>query len=588
MNSGQTNGKELNKHLSVRRISHSLTAKLVLLFLLIIIPLSVSFVVYSGYARNTIFNEMAQSNKNMMELYTREMDETLSTYEGFLINTMASNSHILMLTNIDSAKDPRYAYEKIQIANLFQERLLSFSKLYAMFCYTEKPDDLVFQTYTGNADGLKAETLLEYCRQNSLEDKRRDWNLIFIEDEYYLFRIFSQRGIYIGACIRIRDLIEPLDLINLGSDGFAFMVSGELEPLTDESLLAKHSIAIKQPAKELYYLSGSPGKFLIMGNHFGSGNFYLYIAIPESTVLANLPILRIVGLMIIVFSVLVIALFFFTVRRLVFSPLKRINKTMGNFVDNGMKARLVPEKTSTEFETISNTFNSMLEQIEKLKVQMYEDELSRQRAELKHLQLQVNPHFFMNSLNVIFQLAQARRFELIQDMSNCLAQYFRFMYKSNSDFIRLADEIKHTDNYLKIQQMRFPNNLECHIDCPESLGNVAVPPLVVQSMVENSIKYALSVEHMTVISVHVQLISLNSDNYIRITVLDNGGGFPKEVLDEFEKASKNTPVLTEGTGIKNAKKRIALLYGSEAQIWLYNLDTKGAGVTIILPMREMS
>lgn len=74
---------------------------------------------------------------------------------------------------------------------------------------------------------------------------------------------------------------------------------------------------------------------------------------------------------------------------------------------------------------------------------------------------------------------------------------------------------------------------------------------------------------------------------IRITILDNGGGFSKQVLDEFEKASKNAPVVTEGTGIWNAKRRIAVLYGNEAQIWLNNLETKGAGVTIVLPMREM-
>ncbi len=104
---------------------------------------------------------------------------------------------------------------------------------------------------------------------------------------------------------------------------------------------------------------------------------------------------------------------------------------------------------------VNHTFNGMMEQIQELRIHVYEEQLNKQKAELQHLQLQINPHFFMNSLNIIYNLALVKNYALIQEMAISLVQYFRYMFRSNLTFLPLKDELQHIRNYIRIQELRF-------------------------------------------------------------------------------------------------------------------------------------
>lgn len=79
---------------------------------------------------------------------------------------------------------------------------------------------------------------------------------------------------------------------------------------------------------------------------------------------------------------------------------------------------------------MSGEFNRMADQIKKLKIDVYEEQLNKQRAELKHLQLQINPHFFLNSLNIIYSFTFTGQYDLIQKMSLYLMRYFAICLKA--------------------------------------------------------------------------------------------------------------------------------------------------------------
>ncbi|ULT58745.1 histidine kinase [Neobacillus drentensis] len=79
----------------------------------------------------------------------------------------------------------------------------------------------------------------------------------------------------------------------------------------------------------------------------------------------------------------------------------------------------------------------MSSQIHHLTKDIYNEKLRSQQAELKHLQLQINPQFFLNSLNIIFSLATVKDFSLIQEMTRCLVEYFHFMFRSNSQLVMI-------------------------------------------------------------------------------------------------------------------------------------------------------
>lgn len=189
----------------------------------------------------------------------------------------------------------------------------------------------------------------------------------------------------------------------------------------------------------------------------------------------------------------------------------------------------------------------------------------------------------MNSLNILFNLAQVKNYELIQEMTLCLVRYFRFMFQSNLTFVSLREELQHVRNYVRIQELRFPASLTCSIDVPDFLENIPIPPLVIQSFLENSIKYSVTLEEPVYISVSIDLKENGLNPYIEIVIGDTGKGFSEHVLSMIRSGNTVHDEQGEHIGIWNVQKRLQLLYGGKASISCYNGYPQGAVVEIKLP-----
>jgi two-component system sensor histidine kinase YesM len=270
-------------------------------------------------------------------------------------------------------------------------------------------------------------------------------------------------------------------------------------------------------------------------------------------------------------------------RKVFLQPINQIVSAMKKLRQGNMEIRVPMKRNSTEFEVMNGTFNHMISEIRDLKINVYEEKLNLQRAELKHLQLQINPHFFLNSLNIIYNLATVKEFTIIQEMSKCLANYFRFMFSSNSYFVSLEDELKHTENYLKIQQLRFPDSINFNIESPSELIKCNIPPLVIQTIAENSIKHAFHMDEP--INIHITVKKDCEDSsFMEIIIQDTGEGFPEEVLRSLEIDDPLTTQKGERIGLWNVKRRLNLLYDGITSIHFSNEHGKGATVRIRLPI----
>jgi two-component system sensor histidine kinase YesM len=250
-----------------------------------------------------------------------------------------------------------------------------------------------------------------------------------------------------------------------------------------------------------------------------------------------------------------------------------------------IEVRIEPYDTSEEFQIVNSTFNKMMEQIHELKINIYEEKINRQKAELQHLQLQINPHFFLNSLNIIHTLARGKNFELIQEMTLCLIQYFRYMFRSNLTFVSLKDELQHVRNYVRIQELRFPESLSYKLNVPDFLLNKPVPPLIIHTFIENSIKYVISRDEEIHLSVNIELIDDRSVlPSFKIIIKDNGNGFKEEVLSELRAGNRIADEQGEHIGIWNVQRRLSLLYKGHAKFFVGNSEPKGAFIEMILPL----
>jgi two-component system sensor histidine kinase YesM len=295
-----------------------------------------------------------------------------------------------------------------------------------------------------------------------------------------------------------------------------------------------------------------------------------------------LPYFQKLGLFILLsIAFVIIPVGLYVIHRVVLLPLNDLMVSMKKVKNGDFNVRLrVPPKRN-EFETVHQSFNAMVSQIQSLLADVSREKINVQKEEVRCLQLQQNPHFLMNSLNIIHSLSKTHDYKLVQEMTTCLIKYFRFIFSIDQYFVYCKDEVEHCKNYLRIQEMRFSNRLNYDISMPEFLSDIPVIPLIIQTFIENSIKYAVKLDNMVYIFVEIDFFAISEKQYIKIAIKDTGPGFSKEHLDQLQSQGYVHDPEGMHTGIKNIKRRMYLLYKENA--WINFSNRNGACVEIILP-----
>lgn len=561
----------------------TLRFKLIFSFVIIVIPV-IAFMIYNNlYAIQVVRSQVAQSNKNLISLYMGQIDRNLEEIDKYLFGIASLETGLLVLETARERNPDAYSFERIQLYNKLKRDLPNYKTIDMFFVYSPANKDLIIvaenQTDYGVQLGIQSNIVDLLQSEGNPELSYEEWFVRRIGSEYNLMRVIQYGGVYIGAWGNVQDLMVPLNLLRLGDKGKAFLATDRFEPMTNRLFIQEHRIDLSFTGPD-YELTGSDEKFMIVSEWSARGKFGLFAAIPDSTILANLPFLRWIVWFISIGAIILLPLGLFALRKHILTPVNRIVMAMRRAEDGNLDVRINYRPSAFEFAVMTDTFNRMLSQIQELKVNVMEEQLNLQKAELKHLQLQINPHFFLNSLNIIYNLAQVKDYKLIQEMAHSLVGYFRFMFRSNLSFVALRDEIEHTVNYLRIQEMRFPGMLTFDVSVPDELSFENVPPLVIQTFVENTIKHAVSMDK----PIHIGIaVTKDGDGHLRICVRDTGRGFPLEVLTALRKQNERLVHEGEHIGIWNVQRRLRLLYKDQAQVRLSNAEIEGAVVEVRIP-----
>lgn len=243
----------------------------------------------------------------------------------------------------------------------------------------------------------------------------------------------------------------------------------------------------------------------------------------------------------------------------------------------------VPKETA-EISAMTDVFNDMAKDIECLKIKVYEEQLEKTKTHLHYLNLQIKPHFFLNSLNIIYSLALTRDYKLIMDLSKCLTDYFRYIFKSSDSMVLIQEELRHINNYLHIQELRYTTSFYTNLDIEAGLDFTCIPILLIHTFVENSIKHAYTGKALLVVDIKAARGKDDFDPNLEIVISDNGCGFSKEQLKELNTPVVITEVREEHLGILNIKQRLSLIYQDKASLQFNNNHYGGAVVTIRIPL----
>jgi len=191
-------------------------------------------------------------------------------------------------------------------------------------------------------------------------------------------------------------------------------------------------------------------------------------------------------------------------------------------------------------------------------------------ARLAALTSQINPHFLFNTLNSVSSLIRTDPNQA-RIMVLKLSKVLRRLLRKHENFSTLREELSFIEDYLSIEVMRFGEKLRFEKDVAEETLDILVPSMLLQPLVENSIKHGLSskVEGGT-----VRIRIRSADGKLQLLVEDDGVGIPE---------SKLATLLDHGIGVSNVNERLKVLFGNEYRMWIESQPGQGTRIQMELP-----
>lgn len=189
------------------------------------------------------------------------------------------------------------------------------------------------------------------------------------------------------------------------------------------------------------------------------------------------------------------------------------------------------------------------------------------RAEMDALKYQINPHFFMNTLNNIHALididAEAAKTAVID-----LSKMMRYvLYDSEREAISLMQDIDFLKNYIDLMRIRYAEQVEITLDYPHELPDrVAIPPLLLIVFVENAFKYG---------------VSYNQRSYIHISIFFADNQLTTIVSNS--RPERNEQPISTGIGMENVRKRLELAYGAENYTLNVHEEAQSYTIKLVIP-----
>ncbi len=538
---------------------------------------------------DTVYEQASSSHADMMRLFATQIDDKLDSVKTYFEATMASNDDLVLLENAKT--DTEYMLTKIRLINSLQTGINMFP--FADFIYvneTGRNDFFRICQTTNISESTKSLTpSLIALQEEHIQNKHLayDWHLVNLGGNYYFVKAFTSNTLEVGICISLSNFLPMLANLDLTSQCNFLFISPEADILLQISENPLASSDLKLPDITRATVSTQTRKAIIISYPSATGVFCSEVIIPRSVILAKLPWFLKFGRYLVLMALLFLPVITLTIlQKYIYHPLKDTVQAMKTVAGGDMKIRISEASSSSEFELVNRSFNNMLDQITLLKLNAYKEEIYRQKAELNHLKLQLNPHFLLNSLNMVYTLVKTKHFDIAQEFTLCLIKHFRYILRKDETFVTLNEELGFIRNYLRIHQLHYPDSLTYALNIPEYLKNKFIPQLMIENFVENTLKYATPKQDFILhISIDISMEMQGDEPFLNCIITDNGTGFTEELLEVFNSPDyKRIP--SKRVGVYNTRRRLDLIYKGDARIQFSNIEPHGAKIEFVIPLDE--
>lgn len=557
-----------------------LRVRIPLLLLAMAFPMLLILLAADLYAFRSRQQEMLQAMQQVAGYAVEQNNSMLDSITSTVANYAVSSSSPDNMQYL--ADESQRVFAKVELKNWIQNSVMrQYPALGMFFAYSAYSEDFIvqFNNQVGIAQrtGLRAEILQALSKepQSSLH-----WQYAVRQGTPCLEYYFRYGQMYYGALLPTAELEANMRFVTEQDGTLCLFWDGI--PVQGAELLAQLGLTQAPPQVRLVRAGGL--HYTLIPLALKTPRLTAVLVLPGDGSTEKLTMTQMLFLVIALMIVLTILTLYRILQTTVTRPLDMLVNAMERVQGNDLGYRISSSGSAPEFRAIGSAFNRMMDKIEQLTAEIYTRELEIQKARLRNLQMQINPHFLSNCFNVIYSAAVPQNWELVRAMTAHLASYFRFMNNLTGDEILLEEELSYTREFLAIQELRFPNKFSWEIAAPDYLGRARVPPLVVKTFAENALKHALRDGAYMELLIEAEMETSDAGSRLQLHISDTGPGFPAEVLVRWQAGE---PISRDGIhhiGLDNLRGRLQLTYGGRADMRLENLPGGGCAAHLSIPL----
>ena len=326
---------------------------------------------------------------------------------------------------------------------------------------------------------------------------------------------------------------------------------------------------IEGESTKTVYINGTRHLTISMFSEYLDMMFFKFI--PENIVFGPLDEYRFWFFIFSMTALIILLVFSYFTFNTIHKPLTELVKAF-HLVEKGNFNLKINYNYKSEFGYLFFRFNSLVDNLRILVDQVYKHKILMQKAQLKQLQSQINPHFLYNTFFALSTMVQTEQYDVLAKFTRQMGEYFQYITR-NHDEVQLKKEVEHALIYSNIQSLRFNYRLKIEFGTlPAGFEELYVPRLILQPLIENA------VEHGVVNLRQNALIRVNfysNEENLDIVVEDNGVGMDEMQRGRLIESMNREYEGQETTALVNVHKRLRLKFGQNSGLSISRSDLGG-------------
>ena len=557
-----------------RRVSACLTIIYVVLLLLMFIN--------NAYATYTMRQQIYNQLYDMLYREKIQLTSELNAVSTFLSSYSLDAPNFFIVEQYK--EDSEYYSALYKLKTELRNALTSISVVQGMFVFPTTSKQLIMAASDSQAEVVGAQLRSWIRNQDEQELEQcvlKQWFPLKLDGKYYLVRFLKIGKSYVGAwtdftCILSRfSNFQKLQWIPL-------FVQDSHHIYNIDSQQIKEYLNLNHTDSGLQMIDLDQTYLAVSTNTGSDLKGTLCLLVPSNQISAQLKSHYTLTALMGAFFILLAVITIFVLRRYMHNPILQLKDSLIALRNGNFSARIPNENTCSEFADVNTAFNQMVERIEALKINVYEEQLLSQKTQMKALKNQIAPHFLINCLNAIYHMTATGDHESIRHMTVCLGEHLRYALADTS-VVTLAEELSKVENYVSLSHLRFPDSIDLILEIDENVKATEVLPMIILFQVENIIKYEVINGEITQIHIECGFTIYKNSNYVFIRIWDTGRGYAPDILTQLNSASMLNQSNGHNIGTKNIYQRLHLMYQDNFLMKFSNHEAAGAQVDIKIP-----